>query len=204
MVMSKKTKGRGTATGKIRPLNAREQLFVDHFLVSLSAEKAAREAGYSESTVRARSHEWVNPKKCPANKKHVIDAINEAKRKRSEKVGIDAEWVLRHAALIASFNIGKFIKIVGGLPKYDFSTATDDDWYCISEITTDNLTKGSGLDSYDVERIKIKPEAKLQALRMVGDHINVQAFKENLSVEISDRGDLLKAARERALERRRK
>lgn len=189
---------------KIKPLSERERVFVEEYLVSLKPEAAARKAGYAESTCKTKAFGWVSESKCPKNKRHMLEAINEAKRKRSEKSGIDAAWVLKRAALIADFNIHKFMSVSSyGLPYYDFSEATEDDWYCISEVTVDQIWKGNGDDRYEVERIKLKPEAKLQALKLVGDHVDVQAFRENLQVDVTDKRDALRAARERAVGRTR-
>lgn len=189
---------------KSKPLNAKEQIFVDEYLLTLKPEQAARQAGYAESTCKSAAYTWIKETKCPANKVHVYNAIQEALRKRSEKTGIDADWVLKRAAMIADFNINRFMKVNdAGKAYYDFSAATDDDWYCISEVTVDHIIKGQGNDAYEVERIKLKPESKIKALQMVGNHIAVQAFRENLQVDVVDRRDAMAAARKRAIERSR-
>jgi len=96
-------------------------------------------------------------------------------------VKIDAAWVLKRAALLADFNINRFIKKQDdGTAVYDFSTATDDDWYCISEYTVDTITKGGGKNAYEVDRVKLKGHCKLAALKLVGTHTDVQAFKEQI------------------------
>ncbi len=62
------------------------------------------------------------------------------------------------------------------------SDPTDDDWYCISELTMDDTDAVAltpdGL--VPVTSIKLKAERKQAALKLVGDHINVQAFKERV------------------------
>ena len=98
-----------------------------------------------------------------------------------ELLKIDAYWVLKRAALIADFNIRKFIKQDGhGNAVYDFSEADDDDWYCIQEYTTEELSRGNGDDQYFVDKIKIKSIDKLRALELVGRHVDVQAFKDKV------------------------
>lgn len=100
------------------------------------------------------------------------------------KAGIDAEWVLKRAALLADFNIKKFVQIDGGgQPYYDFSEATDDDWYCIDELVVDTIGKRKFGETVEVDRIKVKTTAKAVALRLVGDHVSVQAFRENVKVD---------------------
>ena len=101
----------------------------------------------------------------------------------AQQVKIDAHWVLKRAALLADFNISTFVVTDDvGNAVYDFSDATDDDWYCISEYTVDRVSKGYGDDRYEVERIKLKTHCKMQALQLVGKHTNVQAFREQLEI----------------------
>lgn len=112
-------------------------------------------------------------------------AISSMKAAAAVKVGIDAAWVLKRAALLADFNIRRFLKVVEGRVYYDFTRATDDDWYCISELTMDDTTTATvGPDGeialIPVSSIKIKAERKQAALKMVGDHVNVQAFREQV------------------------
>jgi hypothetical protein len=98
-----------------------------------------------------------------------------------ELLKIDAFWVLKRAALLADFNIRKFIKQDdNGNAVYNFSEATDDDWYCIQEYTTEEIARGSDEDQYFVDKLKIKSYDKLRALELVGKHIDVQAFKDKV------------------------
>lgn len=95
--------------------------------------------------------------------------------------GIDAAWVLERAARLADFNINRFIVTDElGAAVYDFSCATDDDWYCISEYTVDMITKGAQHDRYEVERVKLKSHCKLRALELCGKHAQVRAFTEHV------------------------
>ena len=104
--------------------------------------------------------------------------------KRREMMAIDATWVLRRAALLADFNIRAFIKTDKvGNAVYDFSDADDDDWYCIQEYTVEELQRGKGNNTYRVDKIKLKTFDKLRALELVGKHVEIQAFKENVSVD---------------------
>lgn len=114
---------------------------------------------------------------------HIAAHIAGVKHQASVQTAIDAEWVLKRAAMLADFNIASFIRVQDdGTAAYDFSTATDDDWYCISEYTADRIFKGMGDDLIPIERVKIKTACKLKALELVGKHIGVQAFKENIGM----------------------
>lgn len=101
-------------------------------------------------------------------------------------MAIDAEWVLKRAASLADFNISKFIRTdEHGNAIYDFSDASDEDWYCIQEYTVEEIGRGVGNDKYLVDRLKIKACDKLRALELVGKHVEVQAFRDNVDVNHS-------------------
>ena len=109
-------------------------------------------------------------------------AVSAMKATAAVKVNIDAAWVLKRAALLADFNINAFVVINSetGDAYYDFSNATDDDWYCISAYTADQIWKGKGKNAYAVDRVKLKGHDKIAALKLVGEHIDVQAFKAQI------------------------
>lgn len=115
-----------------------------------------------------------------------VDDLVEA-QKDVDLMKIDVLWVLKRAALIANFNINKFIRVEGKEAVYDFTSATDDDWYCISEYTADSSFVKGDLGLIPVEKLRLKSFDKLRALELVGKHVNVQAFKDK--VELSGDAD---------------
>jgi len=78
----------------MKKLTPKQALFVKHYLVSLNATEAARKAGYSEKTAVAIGHENLS-------KPDIRDAIAQAMRERGERVGMEADEVLRRFALLA-------------------------------------------------------------------------------------------------------
>jgi len=158
----------------MKKLTAKQALFVKEYLIDLNATQAAKRAGYSKRTAGKMGAENLA-------KPVIAIALCKAQGIRSEKLEIGAEWVLKRASLLADFNIRRFIRVdESGNAIYDFTQATDDDWYCISEYTVDCINKGYGEDKYEVERVKLKGFDKLKALELVGKHISVQAFKESI------------------------
>lgn len=69
-------------------LTAKQALFVKEYLVDLNATGAAIRAGYSEKTAKEMGHENLT-------KPHIASAVQEAMQERSQRVQIDAEWVLK-------------------------------------------------------------------------------------------------------------
>lgn len=120
-------------------------------------------------------------------------AINDALRKLNEEneeyqaAKIDAFWVLRKLSLLANFNIRSFIRVDdNGNAIYDFSNATEDDWYCIQEYTVEEIARGQNEDKYFVDKLKIKTYDKLRALEMIGRHTAVNAFKDVQEMKFPD------------------
>jgi hypothetical protein len=111
----------------------------------------------------------------------VDDIIQE--QTRIDELKIDSQWVLRRVALLADFNINKFLIVdVGGQAYYDFSLATDDDWYCISEYTTEEISRGTQDNLVLADKIKIKAYDKLRALELVGKHVSIGAFRDRIEL----------------------
>lgn len=151
-------------------MNARQLKFVQEYLVDLNATQAAIRAGYCESTAASSACRLlINAK--------VSDAIAVAQAERSAETKIDAAWVLKRAALLANFNIQDFTTIGdNGLACYDFTNATRDDWYCISEYTVKQVYK----NVIPVSEVRLKTYDKGRMLELVGKHVNVQAFKDRV------------------------
>lgn len=168
----------------MKELNFQEQAFKALYLESFNAPESARNAGYAPSVARTCAWSWVSITGCPANKMHLRDAIQADIARIYGEENIDAGWVLKRAKMIADFNISKFLVISEhGDAAYDFSGATRDDWYCIEEYTTEQSYRAAaGGAPVPVDKMKIKTASKLKALELVGKHVNVQAFKEQVEL----------------------
>lgn len=166
-----------------KELNFQEQAFMGLYLQSMNATKAALGAGYSESVARNHAWSWVSITGCPVNKRHLRDAIRAEIDRIYGEEKVDKGWILRRAKLLADFNISKFIRNDGVDAVYDFSTATQDDWYCIEEyVTEQSFRRVAGGETVPVDKLKIKTPSKIAALKLLGDHVDVQAFSENVNV----------------------
>lgn len=108
---------------------------------------------------------------------------------------IDACWVLKRAALLADFNINKFIKVIGGEAYYDFSSATDEDWYCLQEYSVDRTTVKSDDGYVPVTKVRLKSVDKIRALELVGKHIDVSAFKDKLELSGDEESPIITITR---------
>lgn len=164
----------GEIIGLVEMLNPKQQRFVEEYLVDLCGAAAARRAGYSGNHL----HQQVS---ALLSLPSVAVAVSRGLKERSERVKIDAAWVLYRAALLANFNIKKFITVLpdGSDAYYDFSQATDDDWYCIQEYTRNVTPRGKTL--LPIKSVKLKAVDKIRALELVGKHVDVAAFKDQIT-----------------------
>lgn len=78
-------------------LTAKQSQFVAEYLVDLNATQAAIRAGYAKSTADKKAPLWVGKSResCPANMRHVWDAVTDAMAERSERTQITADFVLQ-------------------------------------------------------------------------------------------------------------
>ena len=164
-------------------LDIRQKLFIRHYLKSFNATEAAIKAGYAESAAKGDAWSWASTTSCPPNKKHLRDQLFKEIDKKFGPEEVDAMWVLKRAKLLADFNIVKFVRLdENGLAVYDFSNATPDDWYCIEEYATEQIGKAIDGELIPVSKLKIKAASKIAALKLIGDHISVQAFQHEVKV----------------------
>ena len=122
-----------------KKLTAKQEMFVSEYLKDLNATQAAIRAGYSKKTAEVQAYQLLQ-------KTLVKKAIMEGKKERSEKTGIDVNWVLTQA--VESFRINA--KII--------------------------------YDDQGNEK-QTNPRAAKGFLELVGKHVDIQAFKEQLKVE---------------------
>lgn len=82
-------------------LTAKQQRFVEEYLVDLNATQAAIRAGYAKTTAEKKAPVWVGKSRESSPYPAVWDAVDDALRKRSEKTGITAEYVLKSLQHVA-------------------------------------------------------------------------------------------------------
>ena len=173
-------------------LNDRQRLFCDEYIVDLNATAAAIRAGYSAKTATVTASKLMR-------KQEVIDCIETLKIKREVKTEFTAQEVLQKLSILARANISKFFKrsecgtgFVMEIPE----NATAEDFYGITEITTEVYTEGKGEDKQEVKRTRIKMESKLKALELAGKHVSVLAFDDSknekpIEIVIRDANDVV-------------
>ncbi|MDL4842824.1 terminase small subunit [Aquibacillus rhizosphaerae] len=69
-------------------LTARQQMFIDEYLIDLNATQAAIRAGYSEKTAYSQGQRLLKNVEVHAR-------IEEGKKTRADRLNLDAYWVLK-------------------------------------------------------------------------------------------------------------
>lgn len=152
-------------------LTDKQELFAREYLKDLNATQAAIRAGYSEKTARSQANRLLT-------NVDIENRIAELKASRNEEVGIDAAYVLKRLVEIDQMDVLDILLANGELkpikdwPKTWRTTLSGMD---VTEIAGDtpSLLK------------KIKWPDKVKNLELLGKHVDVQAFKENIKTEQS-------------------
>lgn len=130
----------------MKKLTPKQERFVEEYLVDLNITQAAIRAGYSNKTAHQAGYENMK-------KPEIALAISEAKQKRSEETGIDAQYVLKNAAEYLDMCMGRSaIKKV---------------------INSDGVA-----ESHDVYEFNQAGVGK--ALELLGKHVEIGAFKDRV------------------------
>lgn len=167
-------------------LTDKQAAFVDEYLKDLNATQAAIRAGYS-----AKTAEWIGPQLL--GKTHVAAAVRAAQAERSQRVKVDADYVLNRLAEIDQLDVLDILDSTGNfLPVREWPKP----WrQTISGLDVQELMSG---DTESIIR-KIKWPDKLRNLELIGKHVGVNAFREQLEVNVNvSLADRIAKARERA------
>lgn len=156
-------------------LTDKQELFAREYLKDLNATQAAIRAGYSEKTAQVQSSRLLS-------NAMVQDRIAELKGERNEEVGIDAAYVLRRLVEIDQMDV---LDIMTD----DMSIKPVSQWptswrrYLIG-FDLAEMFDGRGEEREMVGILKkIKWPDKVKNLELLGKHVDVQAFKEQVANE---------------------
>ncbi|MFP2377762.1 terminase small subunit [Enterobacter ludwigii] len=156
-------------------LTDKQELFAREFIVDLNATQAVIRAGFSEKSARNQAYRLMT-------NDDILDRIAELKAERNEQVGVDAAYVLRRLTEIDQMDVLDILLSNGELKPIK-------DWPKVWRTTLSGMdvVEMASADSAALLK-KIKWPDKVKNLELLGKHVNVQAFKENIKTEISGAG----------------
>lgn len=160
-------------------LTAKQQRFVEEYLVDMNATRAYRAAGYQGSDAVCA----VEGSKLLRNPK-VAEAIAAAMSERSKRTKVDADWVLQRLRLEAEADLADLYDDNNNLlPVKQWPLIWRQGLIGGVETVREKAKDGEGDDSF-VDKVKISERVK--RIELIGKHVDVQAFKERLEVDVTD------------------
>jgi len=159
-----------------KKLTPKQERFVAEYLIDLNATQATIRAGYS-----ARNADKIGSQLL--GKTRVAEAISHAKKARIERIEIDADWVLKRLTRDATADLAELYDASGQLkPVHDWPVA----WRTglVAGIETVQERNGEDEDGNTVwatvRKVKLLDRTKM--VELIGRHVAVGAFKDQLEV----------------------
>ncbi|WP_105537563.1 terminase small subunit [Cronobacter turicensis] len=155
-------------------LTGKQEMFCREYLIDLNATQAAIRAGYSVKTANRTASENLS-------KPDIQNRIAELKNKRNEDVGINAAYVLQRLVEIDQMDVADILNDDGSLKAVS-------QWPKCWRITLQGIDISSTIRNFDEETEetilkKIKWPDKVKNLELLGKHVDVQAFREQVKAD---------------------
>lgn len=147
-------------------LNEKQARFAAEYIVDLNATQAALRAGYSKKTAYSQGHDLLKHPEVGAE-------IQRLKSARSARTEVSADAVVSELSRIAFSDVTEIVSGGAGAVLYvrELSTLPEHVRRCIAEVSETQGPDGSGT-------LKVKLHSKVQALRMLMDHLGMDAAKK--------------------------
>ena len=154
-------------------LTAKQQRFIAEYLIDLNAAQAAIRAGYAVKGAKDQAYQLMQ-------RPEVVAAVKEAIEARNQRVQVDADYVLNRLTEIDQMDLldilddDMSIKPLSKWPKV---------WrQSLSGFDIAEMFEGVGKERDLVGLMKkIKWPDKVKNLELLGKHVNVNAFRENVN-----------------------
>lgn len=153
-----------------RKLNAKQQRFVEEYLIDLNATQAAIRAGYSPKTATQIASENLS-------KPNISAAIARAMAERSKRTGITQDRIVTELAKVAFLKLTDIVDDEGRIRE----DATDEDRACLESIKYKRTDSDTGCS----EEREVKASSKLKALELLMRHtgmLDSRISKEQLQL----------------------
>lgn len=159
-------------------LTAKQQRFVDEYLIDMNATQAAIRAGYSPSTAQEQGYQLLQ-------KTSVSEAISVAMAERSKRTGINQDRVMVELAKIAFLNPTDVFNMDEATVRGD---ANRDDTACIASVKVKTIPTDEG----EIVEREVKTYDKIRALELLGKHLGSFTDKTEVTIDAKNKlGDIL-------------
>lgn len=157
-------------------LTDKQEMFCREYLVDLNATQAAIRAGYSDKTARSQANRMLT-------NVDIEKRIQELMNNRSDRLDVDADYVLKRLVDIDQMDVLDILHDDGGIKPIH-------EWPKVWRTSLSGIDLAEMFESKDGERDlvgimkKIKWPDKVKNLELLGKHIKVQAFKEQIDQKV--------------------
>lgn len=175
-------------------LNPKQLRFIQEYIVDLNATQAAQRAGYSAKTAYSQGERLLK-------NVEVAAAIARAIEERSLRTEVSSDWLLKRLAAEAQADVADLYDATGDLrPVKDWPLIWRQGLVAGIESVREKIGEdGDGEPVFAMVR-KIKLSDRGKRLELIGRHVNVQAFRDRVDVEVKqDVATMLAERRRRAM-----
>ena len=166
-------------------LNHRQETFCAEYLIDMNATQAAIRAGYSKRTAQPQGSRLLS-------NVMVRNRLREALEERNERVRLKSDWVLKRLGELAQVDIAMLFD-----KDYELRPLDDLPDAARRLIASVEFEPGQGRK---VRKLKLLD--RLKVLELIGKHVDVSAFRENVRHGMSnDLLERMERARRRASQR---
>lgn len=139
-------------------MTVKRHRFVAEYLVDLNATQAAIRAGYAKKGAKDQAYQLMQMPE-------VAEAIKAAMDERNKRLQVDADYVLQRLTEIDQLDLADIFDLDGKL----------------MPIRQWPLIWRQMVKEVDMKTGKVKFHDKLRALELIGKHVNVNAFREQVN-----------------------
>lgn len=139
-------------------MTVKRHRFVAEYLVDLNATQAAIRAGYAKKGAKDQAYQLMQMPE-------VAEAIKAAMEERNKRLQVDADYVLHRLTEIDQLDLADIFDLDGKL----------------IPIRQWPLIWRQMVKEVDMKTGKVKFHDKLRALELIGKHVNVNAFREQVN-----------------------
>lgn len=139
-------------------MTVKRHRFVAEYLVDLNATQAAIRAGYAKKGAKDQAYQLMQLPE-------VAQAIEQAMGERNKRLQVDADYVLQRLTEIDQLDLADIFDVDGKL----------------MPIRQWPLIWRQMVKEVDMKTGKVKFHDKLRALELIGKHVNVNAFREQVN-----------------------
>lgn len=161
-------------------LTPKQKRFVEEYLIDLNATQAAIRAGYSAKTAEAAGSRLLR-------NVNVAIAITAAQAERSEKTKIDADWVLSRLAAEVEADVADLYDDDGRVkPIREWPLIWRKGLVAGIETVQEQVGKDKKGNPIFATAYKLRLASRDRRLELVGKHVFVSAFREQVDHTSSD------------------